>query len=94
MKEKEIQSAIIQYLTLKKILHWRQNSGTFKTVYRMGIVGAPDIFAVKESKIYGIEVKNEKGKLSDGQILFRQQFEKAGGIYLVARSIDDVLAYF
>lgn len=39
-----------------------------------------------------IETKAKDGELSDEQRLFRRALEAAGGIYIVARSVDDVLA--
>ena len=94
-KEKDIQKVIIEYLLIKKIFHWRQNSGAFKTdaggFYRIGIVGAADIFILQKGIIYACEVKNEKGKQSDTQKTFQEQFEKAGGIYFIARNLEDVI---
>ena len=40
----------------------------------------------------GIEVKRRGGKLSDEQHAFGEALRAAGGIYIVAFSIDDVLA--
>lgn len=39
-----------------------------------------------------IEVKNEKGKQSELQKSFQAQVEGAGHVYLLARSLDDVIA--
>lgn len=91
--EHDIQTAIFQYLSLKKIFCWRNNTGAIKTQHgflRFGAVGSPDIFAVREGKIYGIEVKSEAGKLSPGQQDWGERFSSSGGVYIVARSIDDV----
>lgn len=38
-----------------------------------------------------IETKAPKGKLSQAQMDWRDAFEKVGGIYLVPRSVDEVL---
>lgn len=38
----------------------------------------------------GIEVKTGKGTLSNEQILWRNMIVKFGGLYVVARSVDDV----
>jgi len=93
--EKETQKTILQYLELKKIFHYRQNSGGFKTdnghFYRMGITGAPDIIAVYKGVYIGIEVKDIKGKQSEGQKDFQERLENAGGIYILAKSLDDVI---
>jgi len=95
IKEKDIQKVILEYLKLRKIFAWRQNSGAFKTdaggFYWIGIIGAPDIFILRKSIIYACEVKNEKGKQSESQKAFQEQFEKAGGVYFIARTLEDVI---
>ena len=59
--------------------------------YKFGETGSPDIFVVHNSKIYGIEVKNERGRQSDSQRTWQDNFTKSGGIYILARNLDDVL---
>lgn len=90
--EKFTQAAILEYLSLRGIFHYRQNSGAFKTqtggFYRFGEKGAPDVIAVINGKYIGIEVKDVKGVLNDNQKDFRDRLEKAGGVYLVVRNID------
>ena len=75
MLEKEIQKQILDYLGIKKYFYWRNNTGAMPTMYkgrkgfvRFGDVGSPDIFLVREGRIYGLEVKTPKGKQSDTQI--------------------------
>jgi hypothetical protein len=95
--EKGTQAAILDYLTLKRIFHWRNNTGAFKPEHggyvRYGAKGSPDILAVlpPNGRLLGIEVKDVKGKLNDNQLAFKADLERAGGIYLVARSLDDVI---
>jgi hypothetical protein len=59
----------------------------------MGILGAPDIFCVHKGRCIGIEVKDVKGKQNPNQIIFDENFTNAGGIYIVARSLDDITRY-
>lgn len=96
--EKATQAAILDYLTLKRVFHWRNNTGAFKDArggfYRFGTPGSPDIFALEDGKLYGIEVKDTKGRLNDNQKLFETTFERAGGTYIIARSLDDVMPLF
>lgn len=99
MTEHELQRCILDYLTQKRIFHWRNNSGALHSVYkgkarfmRFGAVGSPDIFAVKNGKIVGIEVKGPRGKLSAAQDEFGSRLIVAGGDYIVAYSLDDVMA--
>lgn len=96
MLEKEIQKSILQYLSLKRVFHWRNNSGALQTQHggfiRFGAVGSPDIFVIKKGICFGLECKTKKGRLSDGQLLFSEDFAKAGGVYCVVRSLDDVIS--
>src|ERR1017187_9391474 len=92
--EKATQAAIVEWLTWKRIFHYRQNSGTFRTeaggFYRMGVAGAPDIVAMVNGVYIGIEVKDTKGNQNANQIAFQRELEEAGGMYILATSIDDV----
>lgn len=96
--EKETQKAILEYLDVRGIFHYRQNSGAYKAAHggfiRYGTKGAPDIVAVFRGKYIGIEVKDIKGRLNDNQKDFCKLLEAAGGIYMIARDIDDVIHYF
>lgn len=96
-QEAEIQNTILAYLKYRNVFHWRQNSGAGMMkqgagmrFIRFGITGAPDIFAIKGGTIYGLEIKSKIGKQNDNQKEFQEGFEKAGGVYQIARSIEDV----
>ena len=77
-----------------------------KRFMRFGAEGSPDIFAVKMvfpcpgngiigvGQIIGIEVKSPTGKMSEAQEKFREEFQKVGGIYILARSVEDVEQFF
>lgn len=95
MLEKEIQNVILDYLRVRHYFFFRNNTGAFKDqrghLYRFGDLGSPDIFVVRKGQIYGIEVKREKGKQTEHQKNWQENFEKEGGIYILARSLDDVL---
>lgn len=96
--EKETQAAILGYLEARRIFHYRQNSGAYKTqaggFVRYGSPGAPDIVCVFNGGYIGIEVKDKKGKMNENQEAFAKALTDAGGVYLVARSIDDVIEFF
>ena len=94
MKESDLQRTILAYLALKRIFHYRNNSGAFKDatghLYRFGAVGSPDIVCVKGGKYIGIEVKGPKGRQSTGQVAFQEALQKAGGEYILAHELEDV----
>ncbi len=93
--EKDAQRAILGYLKMKGVFHYRNNTGVMftnkgKDMYRFGAVGSPDIICVIDGKYVGIEVKGSSGKQSEGQIKFQKELEAVGGRYILAYSIDDV----
>lgn len=95
MRESAIQAQILQYLSLKGIFHYRNNSGGFKDAnnhfYRFGALGSPDIICVVEGRFVGIEVKAPGGRQSEHQISFQKRLEAAGGKYILAYSLEDVI---
>lgn len=57
-----------------------------------GIPGQPDIFAIIQGRFVGIEVKTATGRQSKDQKNWQRNCERAGGLYIIARSVDDVEA--
>jgi hypothetical protein len=53
--------------------------------------GHPDILAIHQGRYIAIEAKTETGRQSQRQKLFQQAVERAGGVYVIARSVSDVL---
>jgi hypothetical protein len=49
-------------------------------------------YCIWNGLIYGIEVKSPTGHMNENQQAFKEGFENAGGIYVLARSLDDVQA--
>lgn len=104
--EKEIQDSIIQWLTIVKIFHYRQNTGgmlkeytrkdgsTSKSMVRFGVKGASDIVCVVKGMYIAIEVKDHKGKQSPDQVEFQRALEAEGGRYILVRSLDEVMSFF
>lgn len=56
--------------------------------------GIPDRMAVKDGRFYGIEVKTPKGRMSPYQQEFKRRLEEAGGVYIEARALEDVMSVF
>jgi Holliday junction resolvase len=63
--------------------HVLQGMGAFK--------GIPDRIAVKNGVVYFIEVKTPKGIQSEYQIEFQKNIEKAGGRYMLVRSLEELI---
>lgn len=101
-KEIDIQRQCIDWLRVNGFMAWRnQSAGVFdatKRVYRAPskyqMSGASDCIAVKDGKVFFIEFKRPKsGKLSDSQIKFRDELISHGGIYVVIRSVDELMEF-
>lgn len=101
--EGQIQAAILDYLRLRGHFCFRVNTipamfidrhgaRQFRRMPKYGMKGVPDIVLIHHGKFYGIEVKTEKGAQSADQLEFERRCIKAGGEYVLARSIDDVVA--
>ncbi len=78
--EKHIQKACLDYLKMKGYLAWRnQTTGTYNAKSGGFIpsqaVGAPDILMLHKGVFYGIEIKTDKGVLSDAQRAFGAPME-------------------
>ncbi len=92
-------NAILQYLDVKRIFHWRNNSGAVKAfrkngdsqLLKFGKVGSSDILGcLCDGKLLAIEVKSDTGRLSIPQSDFLDSISALGGVAFMARSIDDV----
>ena len=94
--EKHIQKSILGYLELLNIFHYKNNTaGIYKQATGSYIpsqsVGAPDIICVIKGRYIGIEVKAANGVQSEHQKEFQKRLQHAGGIYILAYSLDDVI---
>lgn len=84
LSENDITKSIRSFLRFKRIFHWKVWQGMGSTP------GVPDILAIKNGKIIGIEVKTDRGKLSDKQIEFMTAMRDQGAMVFVARSAKEV----
>lgn len=85
MKEADIVKAIMKFLkTLPNCFAWKEHGGMY------GTAGIPDIIACIDGKFYGFEVKTDIGKPTKLQESTIRKINKAGGIAVVVRSVDDV----
>lgn len=92
--------AVLNYLSLVPgCLAWQQDSmGVWdakRQIYRKRqskytVRGLSDVFAVYRGVPLGLEIKTGSGTPNDNQVEFWQLLERAGGLYFVIRSLDDV----
>lgn len=76
-------------------MFWRANVGTAVTaagsVMTFNLPGMADIMGCYRERAVAIEVKDAKGKQRKNQQDFQRVFERAGGLYVIARSVDAAL---
>lgn len=75
---------------------WRANTGagyppgSRRLVY-FGLPGTPDIIGIlKGGRWLGIECKTGGAILNTDQRVFKKMIEELGGLYILARSVEDV----
>jgi hypothetical protein len=79
------------------IMMFRINVGKFRPleggarVIQSAPEGTPDLLGVMSpGRAFAIEVKAEKGRQRAAQVAWQNAWEKRGGIYILARSVEDV----
>lgn len=83
--------------SLQYALFWRQNCGNFRTmdgrrvVHVTSIDGIADIMGIYRGKAVAIETKVKSRTLRKSQAIFRTNWEAAGGVYIIARNVDEAL---
>ena len=96
MSESDVQTACLQYLRLRRIFHWRQNSGAFKTQSGWfkccSIKGVSDILGIlPDGRFLAVECKRENGGVvSPEQKEFLLNINANGGVGIVVRSGDEL----
>lgn len=94
--EHRIQAEILLAVSaMPDTLIWRQNAGSVIAPsgarIRVGPAGVADIVGVTKGRALAIEVKAEDGRQSEAQKNFASRWRDAGGLYILARSTDDVV---
>jgi hypothetical protein len=96
VKESSVINAVDEYLALKRIPHYRINSGALENsrgqLVRFGSKGMSDFYAIGPDGIsIWIECKRPKGgRLSEAQKEFLDCVNRNGGIGIVVNSIDSL----
>lgn len=101
--EGKIQTRILFYLKSHRVFAWRNNNGALFDQklnsgyggYRSNNVmkGVPDIIGIMpdgSGRFLAIEVKTPRGTQTGPQVLFERRTKRAGGVYILAKSIEDV----
>lgn len=98
-KEQNLQKKVLEYLRHLGVFCWKNNTTGIWNASRGTYIpnpakGAPDIYAIHCGRLYGFEVKSPTGKVSPEQTTFGMCMTRAGAVWEVVRSLDDVKKYF
>ena len=78
-------------------LVWRNNSGMVQTarghMVKMGMAGLPDLFAIKDGLLLGVEVKRPGKKPTEIQERMLGELREHGAATVVATCIEDLRNY-
>lgn len=94
----ELRNTILIWLSSNGFFAWPVNALVGRALTNDKILksngnGESDIFAIQEKsgRFWAIEVKVGRDKLRPKQVIFGQQVEKRGGVFVEARSLHDVI---
>lgn len=92
--EADIQRKILAWCEANGVLAWRNSTGVFRrgeTYIQCGIPGQADITGILPGgRRLEVECKSAPGRQTKHQARFQKHIEDNGGLYILARSVDDV----
>ena len=94
--ERTIKAAILVRLSQLGCFAWNNPTGVAvplgqKHAVRYGNPGAPDVLAiVPGGRLLAVECKSARGRQRPEQRAWQLRCEAVGGVYVVARSVEDV----
>lgn len=98
MSESDVMQSILLALGSRPDCRlWRNNTGRLLNPksgrwVAFGLKGSADILGILQGgRFLAIETKTPAGRLRPEQIAFRRMVEGLGGLYVVARSVDDAV---
>lgn len=84
-KEKAIENQIKDYLNLCGVYWFKVHGSNFM------VPGIPDLICCHQGRFIGIEVKASTGGVqSEQQRIHERNIKRAGGIYILANSLDSI----
>jgi len=97
--ETDLVRTCLQYLDLKGIYAWRNNTGAAKAQYkgrkryiRYGLKGSSDILGLlPDGRFLAIECKMKGKYPSKEQRAFLERIKESNGVALLVREIDDLI---
>jgi hypothetical protein len=92
--ERDVLSAVREYLTLRGITHWRCNTGAYSDngrFIRYGKTGSSDFIGVcPDGRFLAVECKRPGGRLSEAQRIFLDEINASGGVGIAVDSVGSL----
>jgi hypothetical protein len=99
--ERQTHQALVQHLELRlprDTFWWHPATGGKRTIITGALMkslgskpGLPDIMLIAAGRVYGVELKSERGRLSSVQKDCHEAMRAAGTIIAIAGSLDHAL---
>jgi hypothetical protein len=91
-----VNAVLLAVCNLPGSLMYRNNTGKLRDArgrwVTFGLIGSGDIMGTYHGRAVAIECKTPRGALRQSQRRFRDAWEAAGGVYILARSPADALS--
>lgn len=96
MIESTLQRQVLAHLQqlAPRAFFWRANTGAAKTpqgFVHFGCPGQADVLGLAAGRFIAIELKTERGRQRPEQRAFQARVKEAGGVYILARSLEQAL---
>lgn len=93
--ESSVKAACMAWLARQQVFAYRNNTGAYKAegrYIRYGHPGSADIIGLtkRTGRFLAIETKSSTGTQNDDQIAFMRNVRASGGLYIIARSLEDL----
>lgn len=93
--ESAIVAQCLEWLAMRRIFAWRNNTGSYKTpegrFIRYGHVGSADIIGLlPDGRFLAVECKTPEGRQSKAQRIFQSSITRNNGVYILARGTEDL----
>ena len=100
MQESAVLTSVLKYLGARNDCRvWRNNTGRIADrtgrVVSFGLVGSADVIGMQRGgQFLAVECKSDTGRQSQAQRNFQTMVESMGGLYILARSVEDLYPWF
>ena len=102
MTEQEIQRAVFQHIKQRgapDVYAFHVPNGGYRRPIEAAILrglgvkpGVPDIVAIRDGKVFALEIKTESGRPTDSQLAAIEAIRRAGGFAAICYGLDRALA--